>query len=193
MYKIRTYETLRRLYKNNYLRHVETRVIVRAMGKGYYKTYRALSRLEDEGIIERKSRQSGWRPCIRASAVYGKLLEAYRISHDFVPTDILTIRLNWNPRLIRAELTTLESAGLVRRCGSRGGWKPYRATRPEPAATDIILSTLRRLHTEQRDYIPTSRIAAALDVTPRHARRLLAAHEPHRVRRSSPRSGWLPA
>lgn len=189
-YKILVYEKLRNLY-NKRLLHVPTATIVETMGQGYYRTYRALRSLEDDGVVQRKSAQSGWRPAPLGSATYGVLLRNYRRAHDFISAQTVGIQLNTNDRIIREELVKLESAGIVIRNGSRGGWKPVRTI--EQPAVNKIVDTLYDLYDKYDRAIQTIDIAHALDVHPSHARRHLASFaEQGIIQRTGYFSGYLP-
>lgn len=189
-YKVLVYEHLHKLY-NKRLLYIPTAKIVANMGQGYYKTYRALRALEALGVLQRKSSHSGWRPAPLAAAAYGVLLRNYRRAHDYISAQTIGIQLNTNDRTIREELVKLETAGIVQRAGSRGGWKPVR-TIQAPAITNLI-DTLNDLYNKHRATIPTIAIATALDVHPSHARRHLAHyHEQGIIKRTGYFSGWLP-
>lgn len=189
-YKVLVYEQLRTRY-NKRLLYTPTQDIVDAMGQGYYRTYRALRSLEEDGVVQRKSSHSGWRPAPLGSATYGVLLRNYRRAHDFISAQTIGIQLNTNDRIIREELVKLETAGIVTRSGSRGGWKPVRTT-PPPAVTQIIL-VLNTLYDRYERTITTNDIATELDVHPSHARRHLAAYsEQGIIQRTGYFSGWLP-
>lgn len=189
-YKVKVYEQLRTLY-NKRLLYIPTARIVKVMGQGYYKTYRALHALEKLGIVQRKSSHSGWRPAPLAAASYGVLLRNYRRAHDYISAQTIGIQLNTNDRTIREELVKLENAGIVIRAGSRGGWKPVRTIQP-PAITNLI-DTLNNLYDKYQSTIPTIAIATALDVHPSYARRhLVQFHEQGIIKRAGYFSGWLP-
>ena len=189
-YKIRVYETLRTLY-NKRLLYISTNRIVDTMGQGYYRTYRALRTLEKDGIVQRKSSHSGWRPTPLAAASYGVLLRNYRKAHDYISAQTIGIQLNTNDRTIREELVKLENAGIVTRSGRRGGWKPIRQY--PTSAVEQLIDTLNNLYDQHGHTIPTNAIAAALDVHPSHARRHLAHyHQQGIIKRTGYFSGWLP-
>lgn len=189
-YKVQLYEQLRLLYNKN-LRYTPTSKIVAAMGQGYYKTYRALRSLEKDGVIERKSPHSGWRPTPLAAAAYGILLRNYRRAHDFISAQTIGIQLNTNDRTIREEFVKLEKAGIVKRSGSRGGWKPVR--QPEPTAVAKLIDTLHNLYEQHQHTIPTKAVAEVLGIHPSHARRHLNAyHQQGIIQRTGYFSGWIP-
>ncbi|MGJ3241175.1 MAG: hypothetical protein ACFE0Q_20865 [Anaerolineae bacterium] len=188
-YKTRVYETLRIMYNNRFL-YVSTNAIVERMGQGYYRTYRALRALEADGIVQRKSPHSGWRPTLMASGVYNVLLRTYRRSHDYIPTRTIAIQLNTNDRIIRDELYKLEQAGIIERLASRGGWKPARHT--PPTAREQLLATLRDLHHSAP--VPTRAIADTLGIHPAYCRKLLNHYVMSgRAERAGYFAGWLPA
>lgn len=187
-YKVRVYETLLRFFRKT-LTYMPTRKIVDEMGHGYYRTYRALRTLESDGLVLRKSRQSGWRPTLMTSGIYQKLLQIYRRTHLPVPSEALAIHMKYTTRHIRYQLTELENAGIVHRNSPRTGWQPSRVT--EPPAHDRIIDTLHDLYSEGT--VTTRAIADKLKITTRHARRLLAYFEHQQIiTRPSPRRGWLP-
>lgn len=189
-FKIRVYEQLRSIYNKN-LGYTSTSKIVRLMGQGYYKTYRALRALEADGIIQRKSSHSGWRPAPLTAASYGILLSSYRRSHDYVSAQTVGIQLNTNDRIIRQEMVKLENAGIVTRSGHRGGWKPIR--QPEPTAVEQLVDTLHHLYDQYHQAIPTKAIANALDIHPGHARRYLKKyHQQGIIQRAGYHTGWQP-
>lgn len=188
-FKIRVYERLRHLYNRRY-QYVSTRCLMSEMSIGYWPIYRALKSLEAAGIIQRKSRQSGWRPTILASSVYGNLLINFRNTRDYIPTDVIATWLDTNTRTIRGELTKLEAAGIVQRHGDRGGWRPVRNI---TTAGDTIVDTIHILHRKAKTHIDTNTIAAELRITPRHARRLLSSYEQQGIiTRKGQRLGWQP-
>ncbi|PSN79605.1 hypothetical protein C8B47_10735 [filamentous cyanobacterium CCP4] len=190
-YKIKVYEQLRTIYNKN-LGYTPTKTLVIAMGNSYYKTYRALRELEDDGIIQRKSPHSGWRPSPLTAATYGILLRSYRRSHDFVSAQTVGVQLNTNDRIIRQEMVKLENAGIVTRSGHRGGWKPIRI-QPEPTAVDKLLTTLHQLYDKSNQSVSTKSIAKALDVHPSHARRYLSKyHKQGIIQRAGYHTGWQP-
>jgi predicted transcriptional regulator len=187
-FKIRVYEIIRRLFNKN-LTYVPTRQIISETGGHRPRVYRALRYLEKQGVIERQSRQSGWRPAVLASCIYGALLRSYRLSHKFVQTDNIARQLNQNPRVIRGELSKLELAQIVQRHNQRGGWQPVR--QPKPPANQEIILTLEDLFLRYRKPLKTKQIARQLKITERHARRLLADYEQRGlVARAGQRLGW---
>lgn len=189
-YKVLLYEQLRTLYDKRLL-YIPTSRIVDAMGQGYYRTYRALRSLEQDGVVQRKSSHSGWRPAPLAAATYGTLLRNYRRAHDYISAQTIGIQLNTNDRIIREELVKLETAGIVLRHGSRGGWKPVRTI--PPTAIEQLIETLNDLYDHHHTNITTNAIAAALDVHPSHARRHLATFaQQGSIQRTGYFSGWLP-
>jgi DNA-binding IscR family transcriptional regulator len=187
-YKIRVYETLRRLFNEN-LSYVPTHKIIAALGGNTRRIYRALEYLESKNIIERRSKRGGWRPAVLASCIYGALLHAYRLSHEFVQTEIIARHLNQNPRIIRGELSKLEQARVVHRHNQRGGWQPAR--QPQAPTSEQIILTLEDLFIKQQKPQSTETIAKRLRISERHARRLLADYERQGVvARASRRGGW---
>lgn len=189
--KINVYRAVARLY-NRRFDYIPTSRIVEEVGGSYYRVYRALRQLEAEGVVQRKSRQSGWRPAVLMMCVYNTLQQLFRRAHTFIPTNAIAIHLNHNERHIRMELAPLERAGLIYRESPRGGWQPVRAL-PRQSARDKILAALKDLYRKFRQAVPTRLIAETLDITARHARRILSdLARRAQVKRPSPRAGWLP-
>ena len=188
-FKVRVYERLRHLYNRN-MQYVSTARLMADMNTGYWPIYRALKSLETDGTVQRRSRQSGWRPTLLGACVYGNLLTNYRNTRDYVPTETIALYLDTNDRTIRGELVVLEKAGLVHRKGSRSGWKPIRdITLPN----DKLVDTVHDLHRKIKSHIDTNTIAKELSITPRHARRLLTHYEQQGIiTRNGQRGGWQP-
>lgn len=189
-FKVRVYERLCHLYNKKY-QHISIKRLMADMSKSYWPIYRALKNLEAEGTVERKSKDGGWRPKLLASAVYIKLVDNYRLSHEFVETGLISMQMNTNDRTIRGELVILESAGLVHRKGSRSGWQPIRNITPPQ---DKLVDAVHTLHRKAKSHIDTNTIAKELSITPRHARRLLNHYEQQGIiSRKGQRGGWIPS
>ncbi len=190
-FKIRVYETLRHLY-NKRIDYISTKRLVKEMRVGYYRVYRALKTLERDGAAQRKSRQSGWRPTLLVSAVYGSILTKYRRYRTYIPTNDIAHYINQNPRTVRTMLNILEDANIVYRQGKRSGWKPIRDT--PTTAIKKILDTISALYNHNDHFVTTNNIASHLNITPRHTRRLLYHYEQQgSLIRLGKRGGWKPA
>lgn len=191
-FKVRVYERLVALFHKTFT-YTPTHQIVRDMRQSYFRTYRALRALEASGLIIRqtKNRHACWRPAQFPAGVYAQLRDMYRRIHQPVTSHAISLPFDYTTRHITTQLGKLENAGIIERQTERTGWQPIRTT--PPPASQKILETLTQLYKAHQHPIPTSFIAAQLNISSRHVTRTLSQYEQlNLTRRNGQRSGWLP-